>query len=367
MNLNLMKKIVHLLYSGLGGHGSVFFSLVKADKVHEFSTEAVFCGIEKVRSDYVLQCNQLNIPFQAIQKRKGPGPLIYWRLYKAFKRAKPNVLFLHGATFILPAIIYKKFHPSVKIIVRDTQAHHLKNKREWYWLKLAIRHCSHLVFLTKESFEGVAAKMNSTRLHHKAVIISNGLDTDLYSPVTAADLSSGAVIGMQSRLQPIKDHPTLLKAFALLLKKYPEKKLRLRIAGDGETRGLLEQLAKELEIDKQVDFCGMLSENDLVEFMHSLNIYAHATFGETMSNSIMQAMSCGLPIIASNVWGVNNMITDNVNGILFTSKDETSLFQTLDSLITDTRLRSRLATQARQYAEDEFSSEKLFKKYKQIF
>lgn len=362
-----MKKIVHLLYSGLGGHGSVFFSLVKADKEHQFSTEAVFCGIEKVRGDYVSQCNQLNIPFQGIQKRRGPDPLIYWRLYKAFKRAKPDVLFLHGATFILPAIFYKKFHPSVKIIVRDTQAHHLKNKREWYWLKLAIRHCSHLVFLTKESFDGVAAKMGSANLNKKAVIISNGLDTDLYSAVTPVDLSAGAVIGMQSRLQPIKDHPTLLRAFALLLKKYPERKLRLRIAGDGETRTSLERLAKELEVDRQTDFCGMLNENDLVAFMHSLNIYVHASFGETMSNSIMQAMSCGLPIIASDVWGINNMVSDNENGILFTSKDEKKLVQAIESVMNDGALRSNLASRARLYAENEFSSERLFKKYSQLF
>jgi len=362
-----MKKIVHLLYSGLGGHGSVFFSLIKADKECRFKTEAVFCGIEKVREDYVSQCNELNIPYQAVQKKRGPDPLVFWKLYKAFRRAKPDVLFLHGATFILPAVMYKKLNRSVKIIVRDTQAHHLKNKREWYWLKMAIRHSSHLVFLTKESFEGVSKRMDSALLRQKAVIISNGLDIDLYSPVSPADLSSGIVIGMQSRLQPIKDHPTLLKAFALLLKKYPEKGLLLRIAGDGETRASLEQLAKELGIDKQTEFCGMLNESDLVHFMQSLNIYVHASFGETMSNSIMQAMSCGLPVIASDVWGINNMITNEENGMLVEPENEKKLCVEMDRIINEKTLRRQLADNARAYAEKEFSSEELFKRYSRLF
>jgi glycosyltransferase involved in cell wall biosynthesis len=362
-----MKKIIHLLYSGLGGHGSVFFSLVRADKKKLFHTEAVFCGIEKVRDDYVDQCKQLVVPFRSIRKKRGFDPLVYLRLYNAFKKAKPDILFLHGATFILPAILYKRFHRSVKIIVRDTQAHHLKSKREWYWLKLAIRHSYYIVFLTKESQEGVIEKMKNFSLQKKTVVIPNGLDTNLYSPEPSRDLALRIVIGMQSRLQPIKDHPTLLKAFALLIKRYPNRQLVLRIAGDGETRAALERLAEELQIDKQTEFCGMLNEKDLIDFMHSLDIYVHASFGETMSNSIMQAMACGLPVIASDVWGINNMVVNNENGILFTSKDESQLYNCLDILIRDKELRARLAGNARLFAEKEFSSSELFKRYSQLF
>ena len=124
-----MKKVVHLLYSGLGGHGSVFFSLVRADKNRIFQTGAVFCGIEKVRSEYVDHCNKLGVPYQAVRKIRGFDPFIFIKLYTAFRKARPDVLFLHGATFILPALLYKRFHRTMKIIVRDAmqlaQAVHL--------------------------------------------------------------------------------------------------------------------------------------------------------------------------------------------------------------------------------------------------
>ena len=56
-------RILHVLYSGLGGHGNVFFSLVKADKLQKFEYQALFNGIETVRNEYIQRCNELKIPF----------------------------------------------------------------------------------------------------------------------------------------------------------------------------------------------------------------------------------------------------------------------------------------------------------------
>jgi glycosyltransferase involved in cell wall biosynthesis len=363
---NNVKKITHLLYSGLGGHGSVFFSLVKADQQHEFATEAIFCGIEEVRKDYILQCEELRVPYKMIKKKPGVHPGVFLKLYRAFSNSKPDTLFLHGATFIIPAIVYKTFRGKVKLIVRDTQAHHLKTKREWFWLRLAIRFADQLVFLTRESLEGVHQKIKTKRLEMKAVIIPNGLDTSLYSPAPARDINSIAVIGMQSRLQPIKDHPVLLKAFALLKAAIPRHRLYLRIAGDGETLNDLKVLTLKLGIQNEVEFCGMLNENDLIGFMQSLDIYVHATFGETMSNSIMQAMACGLPVVASNVWGVSNMIRNDVNGLLYVSGDATELCDKLCGLVRDDSLRKRLSDEARKYAVEQYSLPRLFQKYNKI-
>ncbi|HTD94802.1 MAG TPA: glycosyltransferase [Chitinophagaceae bacterium] len=362
-----MKRIVHLLYSGLGGHGSVFFSLVKADTEHQYTTEAVFCGIEEVRKDYILQCRELNVHYEAILKKRGLDIGVYFRIYRAFKRSRPATIFLHGASFIFPAVIYRFFNSRTRIIVRDTQAHHLKTKREWVWLRAAIFFADNIVLLTHESLQGIHRKIKTKRLDRKAVIIPNGLDTSLYTAQPLRDLSGGAVFGIQSRLQTIKDHPTLMRAFALLLKKMPGRRLRLRIAGDGETMESLRNLADELGIKEEVEFCGMLNEKDLLDFMHSLDIYVQATFGETMSNSIMQAMSCGLPLIASDVWGVNNMVRNGDTGILYPSRNIEKLCESMEMLVENNTLRERLSRQARIYAEEEYSLKRLFTRYADIY
>ncbi|TXJ25861.1 MAG: glycosyltransferase family 1 protein [Chitinophagaceae bacterium] len=360
------KRVTHLLYSGLGGHGSVFFSLVKADEQKLFHTEAVFCGIEKVRAEYIERCQLYRIPFYSVMKKKGIDIATYRKVYASFRKSAPDIIFLHGPSFILPAIVYKWKKKRVKIVLRDTQAYHLKSRMDWIWLQIAARFVSNIVFLTEEAKTAILQRIKNKAAAGKAVVIANGLDVDLYSPSGRKPVRDRLTIGMQSRLQPIKDHPTLIRAFALLKNRMPHLPLFLRIAGDGETMGSLVALVKELAIGDYVEFCGMLNEEDLLEFMLSLDIYVHATFGETMSNSIIQAMACGLPIVASNVWGVNNMIEDNVNGILYASGNEDMLCDSILQLMTNPAEAERLSKQAREVAIAAYSNKTVFEKYRNL-
>lgn len=361
-----MKKVLHILYSGLGGHGSVFFSLVKADYKHNFDQEAIFCGVESVREEYIKKCSYYNVTNYSLRKKPGFHPALYFQLYRLLVKRNPDIIFLHGTSFILPAFLYKLAHKNKRIIVRETQAHHLKTRTEWIWLRLAVRFSDTIVFLSAASRDDLFKKYSSGLLKRKSVIIPNGLDTSYYKPVEK-NTSGKLVIGMQSRLQPIKDHPALLKAFALLVKRFPDTAIELRIAGDGETAESLKKLALDLGIAHKTEFCGMLEESDLLLFMHTLDIYVHATFGETMSNSIMQAMACGLPIIASDVWGVNNMVKNNETGVLYESENVEDLTEKLSLFVSDKDLRLRFAISAREQAAHEYSLDAFFKNYARLF
>lgn len=360
------QKILHILYSGLGGHGNVFFSIVKGDKQQVFYTEALFCGIEEVQPDYVRKCESLHIPYTFFKKSPGLDMPTLRRIYGLLKKNKPDTVFLHGPTLILPVIAYKIFSGRKRIVVRDTQAHHLKTKKEWVFLALAGLFANRLVFLTQEAKEGAVKKLKLPFLFRRTNIIPNGLDTDIYKPVPARNIDQAVVIGMQSRLQRIKDHPVLLKAFARLKAEIPGRHLKLRIAGDGETMAELKELATSLNIAADVDFCGMLPEKDLVDFMQSLDIYVHATHGETMSNSIMQAMACGLPSVVSDVWGVNNMVTHGENAMLYTPGDAGALCHYIKDILEHGELRTKLSLNARHHAEKEFSLERLFLNYQPL-
>ena len=141
-------------------------------------------------------------------------------------------------------------------------------------------------------------------------------------------------IGMQSRIISIKDHITLLTAFAIVKQsEYSSGKLlKLKIAGDGELKAELIELAIKLGINDDVIFTGMLQQADLIDFLQSLDLYIHASLGETMSTAMMQVMACGLPIIASDVDGINNMITKSVTGILVPPKNALLLAEAINDL-----------------------------------
>lgn len=359
-------KVLHVLYSGLGGHGNVFFSMVKADHDKEMEYEALFYGIEDVKADYKEQCTLNNITWQSAKKKPGFDFKYYKQILRAIKKSDPDIVFLHGSAYILPSkiasIVSKKKY---RIVVRETQANHLKTKAQWITLCIAMLLANKIVCLTKEFKDQVKAKIKFFYRDRKVVVIPNGIDLDLYKP--KENNSDGIFkIGMQSRIVGIKDHATLLKAFALIKRsgKIFAHPLQLLIAGDGDFKEALIKLAAELEISKDVQFTGMLNEESLVQFLQSLDLYVHASLGETMSTAVMQAMACGLPIIASDVNGINNMINNGDTGILVPPKNETLMANTLTACITDAALRQRLATNALQFSKDNFSSEAMLEAYK---
>jgi glycosyltransferase involved in cell wall biosynthesis len=364
-------KILHVLYSGLGGHGNVFFSMVKGDVNKEMEYEALFYGIEHVREEYIEQCKKNKIKFFVAKKKEGIDIRYYNTILQSIKISNPDIVFLHGSAYIFPAKIAgylsKKKHT---IIVRETQANHLKTTVQWLTLSIAMQMANKIVCLTPEFNEQIKEKIKWLYRKKKVTVIPNGIDLSVYQPCEKTPDDSKIIIGMQSRIIHIKDHATLIKAFAAVKKNSNNKgkKLRLKIAGDGELKSDLIILSKQLDIEKDVIFTGMLNEPELTVFLNSLDIYIHASFGETMSTAIMQAMACGLPVIASDVKGINNMITNLLNGIFIPVKNELLMAQAIDRLIKDRLFRKTLGQNARIYAMDNFSNQTMFYNYKtQLF
>jgi glycosyltransferase involved in cell wall biosynthesis len=209
-------------------------------------------------------------------------------------------------------------------LVRESEPYQLKGSLEWFLLGLAHQVASAIVHLTPEAVAANSRPLRSLAQPKKVVVIPNGLDVNFFSPRSRTRPGSIVRIGMVSRLQAKKDHGTLLDAFGALVAARPERTFELLIAGDGATSAELEAHAIREGLRDRVRFLGTLDRQEVRDLLRMLDIYVHATFGETMSNSIMQAMACGLPIIASDVPGVSNMVTDGV-GRLYPSGDVSAL------------------------------------------
>ena len=363
-------KILQVLYSGLGGHGNVFFSFVKGSAKTEFSFEAVFNGIEAVKPEYIALCTEKKIPWHFVAKKPGFDFGYYRELVKQIKQSDADIVFLHSSSYIMPAWLANLFSKKRKqIVVRETQANHLKVKMEWVWLFVAMLLADRIIFLSEAYRQEIAQKLSMVYRSKKIAVIPNGLDLELYKPALPAANNKTIVIGMQSRLVRIKDHITLLDAFSLLLKsgKTIDRNVILKIAGDGDYYQALVDKASALELGSAVEFTGMLNEKELVKFLRLIDIYVHASLGETMSTAIMQAMAFGLPVIASDVRGIQNMIEDGVTGILVPAKNAKAMCAALQLLITDNDQRIKLAAAARRYAEQKFSNAGMVNAYRQLF
>ena len=359
-------KILHIAFSGLGGHGNVFFSMADADKEKQHQFEIIFFGNEEVREGYIQKANQRNIPWYFVKKKPGFDFESYRQIEKIIRQTMPDIIFLHSSSYIFPvkkAIL--SIGKKIKIIVRETQPNHLKTKLNWLGLCVSLITATKVVFLSTEYRDVIKQKLSLFFSDKRTAVIPNGVDLDVYKPERG--VHTGINIGMQSRLSETKDHATLIDAFALVLKSSTAGTVKLYIAGDGVYRATLEKQAQDLNIGHAVEFTGMLEETALPQFINSLDIYVHATLGETMSTAIMQVMACRLPVIASDVLGVNNMIKHNENGLLVPAKNAGALGDAILQLIKDPKFSAELAANAFTFATENYSNKKMLQRYNEIF
>ncbi|MBB3696338.1 glycosyltransferase [Flammeovirga yaeyamensis] len=337
-------KIQHIFYSGLGGHGNVFFSLIKAQNSTLFKNEVLLYGIEKPRQEYIEKFKKNYINFKYVKKNKGIDFFFWFNIYKSLNKNN-DIFFLHGSYNIIPVFIFSLIYKK-KIIVRETQANHLKSTIEWILLFFSFLFSNKIIFLSLDYENELKKKFKFLFPKTKTNIIPNGIDLDLYYKIKSKNSNNILKIGMLSRIVPIKDHKTLIKSIC----KISNKNIILSIAGEGESTEYLKKLVADLEMNNVI-FEGLINSEQIPAYLKSLDIYVHATLGETMSTSIMQAQASGLPIIATNVNGVNNVIIDNINGLLVEKYNIDSYVEKINLLINNENLRKKFANESLLYSK----------------
>jgi sugar transferase (PEP-CTERM/EpsH1 system associated) len=170
---------------------------------------------------------------------------------------------------------------------------------------------------------------------HKSRLLANGIDSDKFRPAGAersdAFFAAGCiVIGTVGRIQDVKDHATLVDAFALLLERMPEQRaqLRLAIVGDGP---LLEKLRAKVAaagIADQVWLPG--SRTDIADILRGLDIFCMSSIAEGTPGSALEAMASGLPVVGTRVGGIPEVIADGVTGLLVPASDPAAMAQALE-------------------------------------
>jgi len=361
----MRRKILHSFYAGLGGHTAVFFASLKYSEGF-FDTFVAMYGIEDPLVSTKNQLKDNNIPF-LFEKKRGKFDFFHAVRYAwAIRKKQADVVFLHGGYGILYVFLFCVLFGKSKIVIRETQALNLKTRRQRFNSVLSLFLATRVVFLSEDyrnQFFNSSLKRNFL---HKAKIIPNGLDLEMFQPAPLEAKTEIINIGMFSRIVPIKDYRTLINAFAKIIEK-EYFQTRLVIAGDGSDLPNIIQYTKDMNVDKYCIFKGLLNRDQLVDYLQTLDVYVHSSLGETMSNSIMQAQACGLPIVATDVFGINNVVTNKVNGFLFDLGDVEGLVSHLEAFINSSDMRSEFGDRSRVYAEEHLSDELMGRRYNKVF
>ena len=163
---------------------------------------------------------------------------------------------------------------------------------------------------------------------------------------------ASVVVGIAARLNPVKDMSTLIRGFAEGHKSCP--RLRLVIAGDGEERQKLEDLAKELGVEKEVTFAGWIS-GGMDRFYSALDVNALTSLSETFPYALTEGARFHLATVATAVGGIPYLIDQDVNGYLFTPGDWQTLGRYLAALGNGDALRREMGEKLYEKASAKFS------------
>ena len=146
---------------------------------------------------------------------------------------------------------------------------------------------------------------------------------------------STVLIGTVGRLAKIKNTSLLLRAFAQMLRKYAID-AHLAVIGDGDQLGILRNLAHELALDERVTFCGWVLERDRI--FSDLDVTCLSSQNEGTPVSIIESLAAGVPVVATRVGGVADVMNDPVDGELVRSDDEEQLAAALTKVAGERRI-----------------------------
>lgn len=353
-------KVAQILYSGLGGHGSVAFTLVEAAG-GRWSHALGFLGIEPLLPEYRRRCEERGIAWRYFPARSGRPWRQWGAVLRWLKAERPDAIVNHSAAAIPPCAAYARRRTIPFIHVEHT-AVAAKSRFEWLASRMAMMLADRVVMLTPQYCDLSAERLGRWMRPAKVTIIANGLDAGRWRPAAAARSEPATIrIGMAARFSPGKQFALLVRAVAALAERQPDRQWRLTLAGDGPTRPEVAALAEQIA-PGQVTFAGVLDEQTLLNWMQSLDVYAHASDGETLSTALLQAMACELPIVASRVNGIVELIAPG-RGLLPDNCELGQWTAAFTRLAGDAALRGQLAEAARALVEREYSAERMFERY----
>jgi glycosyltransferase involved in cell wall biosynthesis len=365
-------KILQIMFSGLGGHGSVVFSLLRGAGSASHTHVLLFFGIEDLSPGYIEACAELGVRYHFVKKRRGIDLRAWSRIVAILRKEAPDTVLLHSLSLIAAAGAYRLAAPRSRLVAVEHTPLAVKRKVDWICSAMALRMADGVVYLTEQYARAVRDRLGRVFRPARIHVVGNGVDTTVFAPPSAPIAARrGLRVGMLARFSTGKDHATLLRAVARLRGQHPSGDprgmLQLVLAGDGETFAATKALAAELGLGAdECQFLGSRPEHELPAILQGLDIYVQSSFGETMSTAVMQAMAVGLPVVASDVPGLQNMVEDGATGLLVPGSDDAALASAIDRLWRSPDERARLGRAACAHARLRWSHDTMFRSYEAV-
>ena len=304
-------------------------------------------------------------------KRPGHDLAMLWRLGRLLRQLRPDVV--HSRNWGTFDSVFVARLARVPIVVHGEHGREIsdtegRNRRRNRMRRLCAPLVDRFVTVSESLRHWLVDDVHIPA--RRVVTIRNGVDVARFAGIDRAaarsllDLPPNApVIGTVGRLDPVKNQAGLIRAVTRLRTTHPDA--MLVIAGDGAYRAELERLIDTVAPGGNIRLLG--ERRDIPNVLAALDVFALPSVAEGMSNTILEAMAAGLPVVATAVGGSPELVADGVNGSLVPAGDEPALTAALSRYCSDAALRGAHGDASRRCAAADFGLRRMQDAYSALY
>lgn len=367
--------IVHIIYHfGVGGMENGLINLLNQLPVEKYRHVIVsLCTV----TDFSLRLKNKNVEVLTLNRPAGIDLGLYFVLWKLLRRLRPALVHTRNLA-TLECQISAAFS-GCKLRVHGEHGRDIFDlageSRKYNLLRRLIRpFISAYIAVSKDLESWLINSIGAKPQRVKQIY--NGVDSTRFFPRDGARQIMGPpgfmnddsiVIGSVGRMAKVKNYPALVEALDRLIKWQPELAavLRLVIVGDGPTREQCLAQLKNSGLEQVAWLPG--AQSDIATVMRAFDIFVLPSLGEGISNTILEAMASGLPVVATQVGGNPELIIENQTGLLVPAGDIDALARALQKYCADLDLRHAHGLAARRRIEQEFSITAMIEGYMDVY
>lgn len=334
-------KVLHIITSlGLGGAEKLLLTYLK--KLNREKYSFFVCSLTDQPDDLKKEIKELAKVYEMRMKHRYDISIIY-KLSKVIRDINPDIIHTHLFQPRIYATMARLFARKGVIISHKHSVVNPKKHNIFIFLEAIC------ILLNKKVIAISNAVKKSIRKYEfipgsKIVVIPNCVDYNEFKTIVRDRTSfnnNNLIIGTVGRLENTKGINYLLLAMKKILLKYPNS--QLEIIGDGSALEELKLLSSKLAISNSVKFFGKLV-NPIPNYSR-MDIFVLPSILEGFGIVLLEAMAAGIPVIATNVDGIKEVVVDGVSGILVPPKDPDAIAEAVNKLIENPQLTNRLIEQ----------------------
>jgi sugar transferase (PEP-CTERM/EpsH1 system associated) len=288
----------------------------------------------------------------------------FWRLYRLLRRKRPVILHTWMFHANIPGRVLGHL-AGVPIVIGSERTMGQESRFRYALNRLTIPLTDQVLCVSQQVADFVVQEVGIPR--HKTLVVPNGIDVRNFEHLPAKQQARAMLrlsfermlIGTVARLDPVKRLDVLLQAMQSLSDVYAV------VVGDGPERAQLEAMSERSGLAGRVHFAGQ--QDEVRTWLAALDVFVLSSDWEGMPNAVLEAMAAGLPVVATAIGGMPQLVVDGVTGLLVPPRDPDALARAITRLLREPDLRHQMGQAGRERVKKRFTVERMVSKTEALY